>query len=198
MPPKPFILRETTGRKPLDKTLFPMFQQNAGAIHLAAVKIWKYIQVGFLLHIMTLAGLVTTLLFFPDTGFFTNQKQPLFSYASGWLSLFGLGLVIFSQLDAYSRFQDYKLAKDLLFENGFRIRVARLFMASRCQRDALKVAAKDLGMLPELNTFIEDMGYKWFHIIPEILLVRPVVLFSSRFWRKTLLAPYYQPKYFLW
>lgn len=198
MPLKPFFLSKTTGKKPLDTIRFSMSQNDTGSIHLAAVKTWKYIQVGFLLHIMTLSGLVTTLLFFPDAEFFTSQKQPHISYSSGWLNLFGLGLVIFSQMDAYSRFQDYKLAKDLLFENGFRIRVARLFMASRCQRDALKVAAKDLGLLIELNTFINDMGYKWFHIIPEILLTRPLVLFSFRFWRKTLFAPHYQPKHFLW
>lgn len=198
MQPENAFLSQTTNKNPLNKTPFPVFHNNPGTIHLATVKIWKYIQVGFLLHIMTLAGVVTVLLFFPDTGFFINQKQQLIPDSSSWLSLFGLGLIIFSQLDAYSRFQDYKLAKDLLFENGFRIRVARLFMASRCQRDALQVAAKDLGLITELNTFIEDMGYKWFHIIPEILFVRPLVLCSFRFWRKTLFAPYYQPKHFLW
>ena len=57
------------------------------------------------------------------------QKSPgLFSSALyGILPCWSVGLVIFAFLDARSRFQDYKRAKDLFFENGFKTRIAKIW-----------------------------------------------------------------------
>ena len=74
-------------------------------------------------------------------------------------SLYGLpfcwsvGLIVLALLDARSRFQDYKRAKDLFFKNGFKSRIAKIYIYSRCQRDAVRVAAKDLGLLEQLDHF---------------------------------------------
>ena len=65
----------------------------------------------------------------------------------GALSCWSVGIVVLTFLDARSRFQDYKRAKDLFFENGFKSRIAKIYVYSKCQRDAVRVAAKDLGLL---------------------------------------------------
>ena len=107
-------------------------------------------------------------------------------------------LVLFSILDARSRFQDYKRAKDLFFENGFRPRIAALFIHSRCQRDAARIAARDLGLERDLDRFFRDRGYRWYHILPDVVLKRPALILSRRYWRKTLFQPGYTSPHFLW
>ncbi len=107
-------------------------------------------------------------------------------------------VAIFAILDVRSRYQDYKRAKDLFFENGFHPRIARLFIHSRCQRDAIRVAARDLGLAGELARFYSDMGYQWFHILPDFIFKRPYILFSRRYWQKTLFESYYRSRYFFW
>ncbi len=115
-----------------------------------------------------------------------------------FFAVYGLVLIFFSQMDAKSRFQNYKQAKDLLYENGFQTRIIRLFCASRCQRDALRVAAADLGMLQELDAHYNMLGYRWFHVIPDFVFSRPTVFFTPRYWQRTLFEKPYQLKYFLW
>jgi hypothetical protein len=122
-----------------------------------------------------------------------------FSIAVRGLHLcWGMGLTVLALLDARSRLQNYKRAKDLFFENGFKPRIARLYRHSRCQRDALRVAAKDLGLSQQLNHFYQTQGYRWYHIFPDFVFKKPWILFSHRYWRKTLFEPRYTSLYFLW
>ncbi|MCF6248104.1 MAG: hypothetical protein L3J69_12185, partial [Desulfobacula sp.] len=115
-----------------------------------------------------------------------------------FFAVYGLILVFFSQMDARSRFQNYKQAKDLLHENGFQPRIIRLFCASRCQRDALRVAAKDLGMVQQLDVYYKKLGYRWFHVMPDFIFSRPTLFLTRRYWQRTLFEKSYQLKYFLW
>lgn len=108
------------------------------------------------------------------------------------------GLALFALLDARSRFQDYKRAKDLFYENGFKPRIAKLYTHSKCQRDAIRVAAKDLGLLKQLDHFYFNQGYRWYHIFPDFLSKRPWLLLSKRYWQKTLFEPRYASNYFFW
>ena len=87
----------------------------------------------------------------------------------GLLSCGSVGIVVLALLDARSRFQDYKRAKDLFFENGFKSRIAKIYIYSKCQRDAVRVAAKDLGLLEQLNYFYQTQGYRWYHIFPDFV-----------------------------
>ena len=115
-----------------------------------------------------------------------------------FLSIYGLGLVFFSQMDAKSRLQNYKQVKDLMHQNGFQPRIINLFSASRCQRDAIRVAALDLNMDQQLDAHYKNLGYSWFHILPDFIFTRPGLFFTCRYWQKTLFEKPYKLKYFLW
>lgn len=112
--------------------------------------------------------------------------------------MYGVVLIFLTQLDALSRFQNYKQAKDLFFENGFQKRIANLFISSRCQRNALKIAALDLGMTDELNAYLDSLGFRWFHVIPKGVISKPEILLTRPFWKKTFFVKPYRSKYFLW
>jgi hypothetical protein len=118
-----------------------------------------------------------------------------FSYL---LPCWGVGIVVLAILDTRSRFQNYKRAKDLFFENGFKSRIAKIYIHSRCQRDAVRVAARDLGLLEQLDRFYRDQGYHWYHIFPDFLFKKPGIVFSWRYWKKTLFEPQYISNHFLW
>lgn len=151
-----------------------------------------------MLHLTSILGLATFLGF----GIFSisaleNGSRHLF-YIYGYSSVFGIVLALIAQMDAYSRLQNYKLAKDLFFERGFQKRVANMFVHSHCQREAIKIAAIDLGIIDELNRYYASLGYRWFHLIPDIVFHKPRALFTSFFWKKTLFATPYKSKYFPW
>lgn len=158
----------------------------------------RYLKVGRLLHLVSVFGLV---LFFEFAGLAAaslDSGRYVWFFIQGYTSFYGLVLIFFTQKDALSRFQNYKLAKDLLFEKGFKKRIINLFISSRCQRDALKTAAHDLGLTKELKAYYVVKGYRWYHVIPDIVFTRPARLFTSKFWKNTLFAPRYTSKYFLW
>jgi len=90
----------------------------------------------------------------------------------GLLSCWSIGIVVLALLDARSRFQDYKRAKDLFFENGFKSRIAKIYIHSKCQRDAARGAAKDLGLLEQLDSFYQSQD------ISGIILYRILYLKS--------------------
>src|ERR1700741_5289168 len=92
-------------------------------------KIISYLRVGCLLHIITFLEL--------------SISYCLFSFIDipGWLSsgyfflkMIALSPVIimplFAQLDARSRYQDYKLIKDHLYIHGFKPRILKPFIKS--------------------------------------------------------------------
>lgn len=151
-----------------------------------------------MLHLTSLLGLATFLSFgILSISALENDSRHLF-YIYGYFSVFGIVLTLFAQMDAYSRLQNYKLAKDLFFERGFKKRVANLFVGSHCQREAIKFAANDLGIIDELNSYYASLGYRWFHLIPDIVFHNHRVLFTWNFWKKTLFATPYKSKYFPW
>ena len=120
------------------------------------------------------------------------------SVIEGFWSCGSVGMVALALLDARSRLQDYRRAKDMFFENGFKSRIAKIYIHSRCQRDAARVAAKDLGLLEQLDDFYQTQGYRWYHILPDFVLNKPWIVFSRRYWRKTLFGPPYSSTHFPW
>lgn len=158
----------------------------------------RYFRVGFLLHAAAGAGIILFLAAGRSALDYFKLCSFLECLMSGLLAFWGLSIVIFSQFDAFSRFQNYKQVKDLFHENGFDERIARLFTGSRCQRDSLMTAALDLDCAQELNEYLKARGYKWFHLIPDIFFDHPPAVFNRRFWKKTLFEKNYHSKYFLW
>ncbi|HWS60455.1 MAG TPA: hypothetical protein VN182_05960 [Flavobacterium sp.] len=107
-------------------------------------------------------------------------------------------LIITTQLDAYSRYQNYKMAKDLLHQYGFKKPLVRLFSKSKCQREAIAEAANCLSLKKEVNDYFYSMGFRWYHILPHIILKKPQVFFTKEYWMSTFFVPNYKSKFFYW
>jgi hypothetical protein len=161
-------------------------------------RVIRYIQIGFLLHLMGITGVF---LFFFFGRHALNKLEEgriilflLYTYIAGY----GFTLPFFSQLDARSRYQNYKAVKDLLYIHGYQKRIIKPFLRSRCQRDAVKVAADDLQFHEKLKAYYYDEGYRWYHLLPDYVFKKPGVFLTKRYWTTTLLARRYKQKYFLW
>lgn len=150
-----------------------------------------YAKVGRLLHIIAICDLVLIGL----------SIYYLLAGVKGWLFWFmWLNIVMYScqfalaELDAYSRFQNFKQLRDQLFFNGFAHRILKPMTKSRCQRDAALVACSQLGYIDEAKSVYSKMGYKWYHVPPDFVFTHPFFFFSRYFWRTTFFVPYYKPK----
>ena len=155
--------------------------------------------VGRNLFVFAVLGSVFCYWIIVSDAFGWQKGSGLFSSAIDALLLcWSVSLFVFASLDARSRFQDYKKAKDLFFENGFKSRIAKIYIYSKCQRDAARVAAKDLGLLEQLDFFYQGQGYFWYHIFPDFIFKKPWIVFSRKYWRKTLFEPQYTSIHFLW
>jgi hypothetical protein len=157
-------------------------------------KIISYLKAGYLLHAITLSEII----FFSSFFYFIN--------VASWFSindyiiwkLLALSpsvcMPLFAQLDARSRFQNYKLVKDHLYVYGFQPRILKPFVKSRCQRDAAIAAAGELGMAVQCKAYFESFGYRWYHLFPDIIFKEPGVLLTKNFWLTTLFTKTYHPK----
>ncbi|MGB5653310.1 MAG: hypothetical protein WBM56_05700, partial [Robiginitalea sp.] len=114
-----------------------------------------------------------------------------------WVSffLFSFVHIFLTIMDGWSRFQDYKKAKDLFFSYGFHPRVANRFIGSKCQRNAALQAARELGMESEVKKYYSEKGVKWFHYIPYFMVQDPWFLIRKSFWKRTFMEKYYKPRY---
>jgi hypothetical protein len=101
---------------------------------------------------------------------------------------------VFPQLDARSRYQDYKMLRDQFYFYGFQARIVKPFTKSRCQRDAALAAAAELGLAMICKMHFYGRGYRWYHIFPDFVLNRPEFLWRSHFWRTTFFAKQYKPR----
>lgn len=163
------------------------------------MRILRYIQTGYLLHLVTILSVILVL-------WLGNQLTKEIALKTGPLRLlfFGFGsgyfftLIFFSQLDARSRFYNYKMVKDKLYEYGFDARLLRPFMYSRCQRDAIAVAAREMNYTREWKKLNYKLGFRWYHLLPHLVVKQPDILITFDYWNKTLFAKPYQSKYFLW
>lgn len=162
----------------------------------------QYFRVGKLLHLMSALGVAA---FFQSGQYALTKFNDTLVWSGlgyGYISIYGLVLIGFSQMDAWCRYQNYKMVKDLFFENQDsrqqKKRIADIFSVSKCQREAVKVAAKDLGWIRELSEHYKQSGYRWYHLIPDRVIEKPKVLFTRVYWKKTLFVRYYSSKHFLW
>ena len=135
-----------------------------------------YLRVGALLHLNTVLYLLLVKPFL-DLGLtWLEQGLLLPGIVSCWLASFFLANMVLSQLDARSRWQNYK--------------------KSSCQRQAALIAAEDLGYRARVEAFFWSHGYRWYHIPPDFVFAHPQFLWSRHFWRTTFFAPTYHPKHF--
>jgi hypothetical protein len=121
---------------------------------------------------------------------------PFFLYLFFFVYFFSL--IITTQLDAYSRYQNYKMAKDLLHQYGFKKPLIKVFSKSKCQREAIAEAGNCLGIKKEVNDFFYSMGFRWYHILPHIIIKKPQTFFTKAYWLSTFFVSNYKSKYFYW
>jgi hypothetical protein len=155
--------------------------------------LFTYLKLGYLLHLMSIAEIFMIVLFFENIdignwlqgGYLPAKILFLFAFVTAPL---------FPQCDARSRFQNYKQVKDRLYLYGFQARIIKPFSFSRCQRDAVLVAAEELGLKKECKQYFINQGYQWYHIVPTFLIKKPTYLFYKAFWLNTFFAKYYRSK----
>jgi hypothetical protein len=155
-----------------------------------------YLRVGAFLHMNTLLYLLLIKLSL-DIGLAWLEQGLLWpGILWCWLSSFFLANTVLSQLDARSRWQNYKRVKDYLYDFGYRERIFKPVLKSSCQRHAALIAAEELGYRERVEAFFRLQGYRWYHIPPDFVFSHPQFLLSRHFWRTTFFAPTYHPKHF--
>jgi len=102
---------------------------------------------------------------------------------------------IFPQLDARSRYQNYKMMRDYFYVYGYQERLVKHIAKSRCQRDAVIIAAREMGVEAECRNYFKACGYKWFHLFPDVIFEKPFVLLHKSFWLTTFFTKSYHPKF---
>ena len=112
-----------------------------------------------------------------------------------WSFMFSFVHIFLVIMDGWSRYQDYKKAKDLFYLYGFKPRVAEWFIGSKCQRNAALQAARELGMEDEVRDYYRGRGVKWFHYIPYFMVRDPLFLIRKAFWKRTFMENHYTSKY---
>lgn len=153
----------------------------------------SYVRVGYLLHLVTaiLISLLFVIYRFTAMGHWLVED---FSLLRLVVLVPLLSTPLFPQLDARSRFQNYKQLKDQFYLYGFDPRIVKPFIKSRCQRDAAMVAAIELGLDKKCRQHFYDKGYRWFHLLPDYLFTNPRFLLSRAFWMTTFFARTYEPR----
>jgi hypothetical protein len=90
------------------------------------------------------------------------------------------------------------MVKDLYYEHGFRELITKPFSKSSCQRDAAAEAARQLDIEDKVESYFYKLGFRWYHIVPSMLIESPLLFFTKMYWLSTFFVPRYKSKYFYW
>ena len=158
----------------------------------------RYVRVGIFLHLIAALGIWLFIESAQELLVYRISEIDYGFYIMLWLASLGLVLPFFSEMDAYGRYQNYKIIKDKLYELGFDLRLVRPFMYSNCQRFAILIAAIDLKCSDEVKRYFLENGYSWYNVMPDRWLKDPLGLFKKDFWEKILFTKYYKLQNFYW
>ena len=155
----------------------------------------SYLRVGKLLYYSLILFVLEAWIYWIQLRKAINSQE-IFSILF-WISFFLFSFLhIFLVLaDGWSRYQNYKWAKDQFYIHGFNRRIANTYIGSKCQRMAAEIAAEELGMEEEIKTHYAAMGVKWYHYVPYFMIKDPLFLFNKKFWSRTFLEKRYTPKF---
>ena len=155
----------------------------------------SYLRVGRLLY-------YSLFLFVLESWVYWFFLQTSLQTSNLWIQTFWLVCFLFSfvhiflvLMDGWSRYQNYKRAKDLFFEYGFRKAIASNYIVSKCQREAAIVAARELGIENKVLDYYKKCGVKWFHYIPYFIIKDPLFLIRKAFWSRTFLEREYSSRF---
>jgi hypothetical protein len=121
-----------------------------------------------------------------------RQRRYFIGVAFGSIALLALGVALFAEADARSRFQEYLRLRAVFSRWGWKLRIVEPVSYSRCQRDTALVAAVRSGYGAEIRQYFWDKGYRWYHIIPDAVLKRPGYVFTRQFMRSSFLVKSYK------
>ena len=158
----------------------------------------RFIKVGAFLHIMAVFAVFVCVTTLRISLYYFEDERLVGAYLFLFLAIWSFTIPFFAEFDAMGRYQNYKQVKDTLFKLGYDQRLLRPFMHSKCQRDAVVVAAHDLGYGSEVKEFFYETGYRWYHILPDAFMRNPLVLFSGMFWQRILFTKRYELQNFFW
>lgn len=155
----------------------------------------SYLVCGRLLHGSTFLFFLESYLYWlPLERAIRAENTALIVVWTGYF-LFSVVHIFLVSADAWSRFQNYKRAKDQLYIYGFNKRIINQYIGSKCQRIAVETAAKELGYEAETKAYFKEKGYNWYHYIPDFMIRDPWFLFKNYFWKRTFLEKHYEPKF---
>lgn len=103
-------------------------------------------------------------------------------WGGGWLVV-----AFFALADGVSRHREYRRIKAMLLKYGFSERILRPLARSRCQRDAALHAARETGHLDSARAYFHGLGYRWYHILPDMVVRNPLAFASPAFLRTSFL-----------
>ena len=106
----------------------------------------SYFVAGKLLHFIALIEIGFIVVLAPEIASWDTGDNNLLWGLKMYAIAFLFSLPVFSQLDARSRFQNYKQIKDQIFLYGYDERIFKPVLKSRCQRDAAWLSAKEMGL----------------------------------------------------
>ena len=95
-----------------------------------------------------------------------------------WLVVAG-----FAVADGISRHREYRRIKAMFRKYGFSERILAPVARSRCQRDAALHAARETGHFESARAYFRALGYRWYHILPDLVVRNPFVFLSPAFLR---------------
>lgn len=104
-----------------------------------------------------------------------------------WWGICWLVVAVFAMADGVSRHREYKRIKAMFVRFGYSERVLAQVARSRCQRDAALHAARETGHLDRAKAYFVSLGYRWYHILPDIVVRNPFVFASPTFIRTSFL-----------
>ncbi|QJB58330.1 hypothetical protein HFN16_01640 [Pseudodesulfovibrio sp. zrk46] len=116
------------------------------------------------------------------TGGDLPQAVVLGCWGGGWLVV-----ALFALADAVSRHREYKRIKAMFVRFGYRERILRPLARSRCQRDAAIFAADETGHGDTARQYFSKLGYRWYHIMPDLVVRNPFAFLSPSFLRSSFL-----------
>ena len=155
----------------------------------------SYIRVGQLLYYSLVLFILEAYFFWVKLYAAYIESSPLFVVF--WLIcfLFSFVHIFLVMMDGWSRFQNYKRAKDQFYMYGFNRRTADTYMGSKCQRMAAIVAADELGIAYLVKEHYSKKKVKWYHFIPYFMVKDPLFFFRDKFWSRTFLEKNYKAKF---
>jgi hypothetical protein len=155
----------------------------------------SYYRVGRLLHGALLLFLLESLVYWEMLKAALAMGNVFWIGFWIWSFMFSFIHIFLVIMDGWSRFQDYKKAKDLFYAYGFRPRLADRFIGSKCQRAAALQAARELGLEKEVADYYHQRGVRWYHYVPYFMIRDPLFLIRKAFWKRTFLEKHYRPKF---